>query len=130
MDNKNTVPMDNINTPTDTSPMDINNFNEGFYNPETELDQKYSSKITMYKVVRGRKSDIIIKGLILKTPEEIKKFITTISSKFGIGGCHKIVDEYDKTNKVFVFTGDKREQIKKIIMDQYKIDQEFITYVG
>lgn len=115
---------------TNSSQMESNNFNEEFYNPETELDQKYSSKITMYKVVRGRKSDIIIKGLILKTPEEIKKFITSVSSKFGIGGCHKIIDEYDKTNKVFVFTGDKREEIKKIIISQYGIDQDFITYVG
>jgi len=110
--------------------MDSNNFNEGFYNPETELDDKYLNKITMYKVVRGRKSDIIIKGLVFKTAEENKKFITTISSKFGIGGCLKINEEYDKTNKVFVFTGDKREEIKKIIISQFNIEPEFIIYVG
>jgi len=110
--------------------METNNFNEEFYNPETELDEKYLSKITIYKVVRGRKSDIIIKGLVLKTIEENKKFISLISSKFGIGGCQKIIKEYDEINKVFVFTGDKREEIKKIIISNYNIEPEFISYVG
>ena len=107
------------------------NFNQSFYNPETELDEKHSNEIHMHKIMRSvKKSTIIIQGLIFKTSEENKKFIKLISDKFGCNGCHKIMNEYDNKNKVFVFTGDKRDSIKEILINIYSKDDEFIKYHG
>jgi len=107
------------------------NFTDKFYNPESELNEKYSNEIHMHKVNRGtRKSDVIIQGLIFNTPDEIKSFIKTVSTSFGCGGCHKMLNDYDDKNKVFVFTGDKRDGIKEILINVYKKDDEFIKYHG
>lgn len=108
-----------------------NNFNQDFYNPEIEFNEKYSSEIHMHKIMRGtRKCDIIIQGLIFKLPEENKTFIKTVSTKFGIGGCLKNMDDYDDKNKVFVFTGDKRDAIRDLLINTYKRDIELIKYHG
>jgi len=111
--------------------MDTNNFDQQFYNPETDLDEKYSNEIHMHRVNRGaRKHDIIIQGLLFKTTEEIKAFITLVSKKFGISGCNKILPDYDSKNNVFIFSGDKRDEIKNILVNTYDKDSEFIKYHG
>ncbi len=109
----------------------MDSFNSGFYNPENELNEKYGSEIHMHRVSRGtRKCDVIIQGLQFKTPEESKTFITTISKKFGISGCVKIMEDYDKKNNVYVFTGDKRDEIVEILVKNYNKDNDFIKYHG
>ena len=108
-----------------------NEFNNGFYNPENELNEKYSNEIHMHRVNRGaRKSDVIIQGLIFSKTEETKEFITLVSKKFGISGCCKMVQDYDTKNKVFIFTGDKRDEIREILITNYNRDDEFIKYHG
>lgn len=117
----------------------MDEFNNEFYNPETELEDKYSNEIHLHRVSRGtRKCDIIIKGLIFKTKkdekgniiDESKEFIKLVTKKFGICGCYKIVEEYDEKNKVYVFSGDKRDDIVKILVEKYNRDAEFIIYHG
>jgi len=107
------------------------NFNQDFYNPETELDEKYSNTIHMHRVNRGaRKCDVIIQGLTFKTNDEIKTFVSLVSKKFGISGCNKLLPDYDTKNNVFIFTGDKRDEIKNILINTYDKDDEFIKYHG
>lgn len=85
-------------------------------NSNIELDDN----IHMYKQTRGRKCNTIISGLKLNDKAEIKNFISKIKKKYGAGGCHKMVPEINKINLVFVFTGDLREKIKKILIDEYQ----------
>lgn len=109
----------------------MDEFNQKFYNPETELEDKYSNEIHIHRVSRGaRKCDLIIQGLVFKTNEESKSFISIISKKFGISGCSKMMEDYDKKNKVYVFTGDKRDQIIEILIEKYDRDIEFIKLHG
>lgn len=109
----------------------MTDFSDTFYNPETELDEKYSNEIHMHRVNRGaRKHDIIIQGLNFKTNEETKAFITLISKKFGISGCNKMLPDYDAKNPVFIFSGDKRDNIKNILVSMYERDDDFIKYHG
>ena len=109
----------------------MDNFNQTFYNPETELNEKYSNEIHMHRVSRGaRKCDVIVQGLTFKTGEETKTFITTVSKKFGISGCYKMLPDYDAKNNVFIFTGDKRDEIRNILISSYDKDDEFIKYHG
>jgi len=106
-------------------------FNQQFYNPEIELNEKYSNEIHMHRVSRGtRKSDIIIQGLIFKSNDESKNFVSLVSKKFGISGCCKSMPDYDNINNVYIFSGDKREDIKNILINKYSKDEEFIKYHG
>jgi translation initiation factor 1 (eIF-1/SUI1) len=109
----------------------MNNFNQEFYNPVNELEEKYNNEIHMHRVSRGaRKCDVIIKGMSFKTPEQTKEFITLVSKKFGISGCSKIMKDYDLKNNVLVFTGDKRDEIAEILVEKYDKDRDFIKYHG
>jgi hypothetical protein len=111
--------------------MDNTNFDDGFYNPETELNDKYSNEIHMHRINRGtRKHDIIITGLIFNSGEQSKEFLFAVKSKFGITGCTKLMPEYDEKNKVFIFSGDKRDGIKNILVETYGRDEDFIKYHG
>jgi len=108
----------------------MNNFGEEFYNPETDLENKYINEIHLHRISRGtRKCDVIIQGLIFKTDEESKEFMKLVK-KIGISGSHKIVEDYDKTNKVYVFSGDKRDEIVKILTEKFNRDEEFIKFHG
>lgn len=86
--------------------------------------------INMYKQPRGRCCDTVIVGLIFNSNDTIKKFISSIKKKFGIGGCHKMMDNMDKLNKVFVFTGDSRDKITKILVEEYNYDSKLIKKFG
>ena len=109
----------------------MDNFENQFYNPEKELDNKYLNEIHMHKIMRGtRKSDVIIQGLIFESLEDAKKFVSTVTSKLGVGGSYKMIKEYDTVNKVFSFSGDKRDEIKDILVNDYGRDEEFIKYHG
>ena len=109
----------------------MDNFDNEFYNPEKELDNKYSNEIHMHRVNRGaRKSDVIVQGLIFKSSEETKEFLSSVKTKHGINGCYKMLADYDNKNKVFIFTGDKRDEIKEILINNYNRDDEFIKYHG
>jgi translation initiation factor 1 (eIF-1/SUI1) len=109
----------------------MDKFDNTFYKPETELDEKYANEIHMHRINRGtRKSDVIIQGLSFKTNDETKEFVSLISKKFGISGCYKILPDYDDKNKVFIFSGDKRNDIREILIKNYNKDDEFIKYHG
>jgi translation initiation factor 1 (eIF-1/SUI1) len=109
----------------------MDEFNQEFYNPENELEEKYSNEIHMHRVSRGaRKCDIIIQGLVFKIDSDSKTFIKTITKKFGISGCYKMMEDYDKKNKVYVFSGDKRDEIINILIEEYNKDIEFIKKHG
>lgn len=106
-------------------------WNNNFYNPENELETKYSNTIHMHKVMRnGKKSNIIVQGLVFSNETDIKDFISKISTKCGTGGSYKMMEDYDKKNKVFMFNGDKREQIKQVLMSDYGKEEDFIKYHG
>jgi len=109
----------------------MNNFDNVFYNPETELNNKYSNEIHLHRVSRNaRKCTVIVQGLVFESIEISKEFLTEVSKKFGISGCHKMMEDYDKKNKVYVFTGDKRDEIVNILVEKYNRDIEFIKYHG
>lgn len=109
----------------------MDNFTNEFYNPETELEVKYSNEIHLHRVSRNaRKCTIIVQGLIFDSAEKSKEFISEISKKFGICGCQKMMEDYDKKNKVYVFSGDKRDQIVEILVSKYDRDRDFIKYHG
>jgi translation initiation factor 1 (eIF-1/SUI1) len=109
----------------------MNDFEDQYYNPERDLEYNYSNEIHLHRVSRNaRKCTIIIQGLIFDTIDKSKEFITIISKKFGICGCHKIMLDYDKKNKVYVFSGDKRDEIVELLIEKYNRDLEFIKFHG
>ena len=73
---------------------------------------------------------MIIQGLVFESAKISKEFLTTVSKKFGISGCQKMMEDYDKKNKVYVFSGDKRDDIVNILVEKYNRDREFIKYHG
>lgn len=109
----------------------INNFENKFYNPESELENKYSNEVHLHRISRNtKKCTIVIQGLIFDSVEKSKEFIKDVTKKFGINGCHKMMEDYDKKNKVFVFSGDKRDEIVDILVEKYNRDRDFIKYHG
>jgi len=78
------------------------------------------NEIHMYKQARGRNTDTVIVGLKFNTKDNSKTFVSSIKRKFGINGCQKIMEEMDKENPVYVFTGDLRDKIIKVLVDDYK----------
>lgn len=109
----------------------MDNFVNQFYNPETELENKYSNEVHLHRISRNaRKCTIVVQGLIFDSVEKSKEFITEVSKKFGISGCCKMMEDYDKKNKVFVFSGDKRDEIVEILVEKYNRDRDFIKYHG
>jgi len=92
--------------------------------------QTFNTEIHLYKQARGRHCDTIISGLQFETKDMAKIFVSSIKKKFGIGGCCKKIEEIDNTNPVFVFTGDLRDKIIKILIDDYKYDSKMIKKYG
>jgi hypothetical protein len=104
----------------DETPLNLNNDN---------IVISYN-EIHMYKQARGRNTDSVIVGLVFKSKDIAKTFISSIKRKFGINGCQKTMEDMDKENPVFVFTGDFRDKITKILIDEYKIDPKVIKKFG
>lgn len=88
------------------------------------------NEIHMYKQARGRNTDTVIVGLKFNTKENSKTFVSSIKRKFGISGCQKNMEEMDKENPVFVFTGDLRDKIIKVLIDDYKCDAKAFKKFG
>lgn len=84
----------------------------------------------MYKQSRGRRCDTIISGLEFKSKDETKTFLSSIKKKFGIGGCQKDIPDIDKNNQVLLFTGDLRDKIIKILVEEHKINPSLIKKHG
>ena len=109
----------------------MDDFGNQFYNPETELDNKYSNEVHLHRISRNaRKCTVVVQGLVFDTVEKSKEFIGEVSKKFGISGCHKMMNDYDKKNKVYVFSGDKRNEIVEILVSKYGYDDDNIKYHG
>ena len=100
----------------------------------TSIDQTNQiitcDEIHMYKQSRGRNTDTVISGLIFKNNNDAKFFISFIKRKFGICGCQKMMEEIDKINSVYVFTGDFRDKISKILINNYNVDPNIIKKYG
>jgi hypothetical protein len=88
------------------------------------------NEIHMYKQARGRNTDSVIVGLIFKSKDNVKTFVSSIKKKFGINGCQKMMEDMDKDNPVFVFTGDFRDKITKILINEYNCDPKVIKKFG
>lgn len=88
------------------------------------------NEIHMYKQARGRKSDSVIVGLKFNTKDNAKIFVSFIKQKIGISGCQKTMEDMDKVNPVFVFTGDSRDKIIKILIEKYNVDPSVIKKFG
>lgn len=99
-------------------------------NPETDNTIISYNEIHMYKQARGRNTDTVIVGLIFKSKDNAKTFVSSIKKKFGINGCQKMMEDMDKENSVFVFTGDFRDKITKILVDEYKCEPKVIKKFG
>ncbi len=110
--------------------MDNNAKDDSIQNQECIDTNSINNEIHMYKQARGRRSDTIISGLQFKTKDESKSFILNIKKKFGIGGCQKMMEDMDKDFPVFVFTGDLRNKIIKILVETYKYDSKLIKKHG
>lgn len=41
-----------------------------------------------------------------------------------------MMEEYDNKNKVYIFAGDKRDEIVQILVDKFKRDNNFIKFHG
>lgn len=107
----------------------MNNFNLTFYNAQTDLDNKYSTDIHIHRQQNGRRKLTILQGFTLSA-EESKTFISSIKKKFGINGSIKKMTDIDADNNVYIFSGDFREQIKTILIEQYNVSEDCIKYHG
>jgi translation initiation factor 1 (eIF-1/SUI1) len=97
--------------------------------PNTNININ-NNEIHMYRQARGRRCDTIISGLKFENKEETKNFISLIKKKFGIGGCQKTIENVDKNNPVFVFTGDLRDKIIKMLIEDYNYEPKLIKKHG
>ena len=85
-------------------------------------ERKLNTCDTIVSLLRNKNFEI--------SQDDAKKFLSIVTSKLGIGGSHKMIKEYDSVNKVFSFSGDKRDEIKDILVNEYDKDEEFIKYHG
>lgn len=100
----------------------VNNVDNEFYNPANEFSTNIQ-EIHIHKQQRnGKKCTLTITGLKFDSKDSDKKFISDISKKLGISG--------HKKDDTFIFTGDKREQIKQLLIDNYNKNSEFIICHG
>jgi translation initiation factor 1 (eIF-1/SUI1) len=103
---------------------------DDIFTQEQTNTKTINNEIHMYKQARGRHCDTVISGLKFETKEETKTFISTIKKKFGIGGCQKLMEDINKDEPVFVFTGDLRDKIIKILVEVYNYDSKLIKKHG
>ena len=100
------------------------------FNAEQDLDDLYNNDIHIHIQMRGRKCNTIIQGLEFSTKEENKIFLSKTTKKFGIGGCQKVLEDIDKNSMVFIFTGDCREKIKTLLIEEYNKYEDSIKIHG
>ena len=72
------------------------------------------------------KNVTVIDGLKFTDLNESKQFITLIKKKFGIAGYESEIKKINENDKVFVFSGDNRNKISNILIDQYNKNEENI----
>lgn len=126
--NTNVSNIEIIETKTDT-----NATNEVELNivAQEDKEQEIDLEIHMYKQPRGgKKSDTIITGLVFNNKDENKQFLTMCKKKFGSGGCLKEMPELYKKGLVFVFTGDLRDKIKNLLVNEYGKNKDLIKMHG
>jgi len=98
---------------------------------QSDNSHELDGDIHMFKKTRnGKKCDTIIIGLVFASQEENKNFLKKIKTKFGTGGCHKEMPELAKNSLVFVFTGDCRDKIRKLLVAEYGKDLKNIKIHG
>lgn len=104
-------------------------YNLSNYNPLDDLNQKYDNIIHLFKQnTNGRKCITIIKGFDLDSEKE-KKFLKLSKQKLSTNGFKKLIPEFGSV-EVFCFNGDKREDIKKFIMEEYNKTEDCFVIHG
>ena len=123
------------------------NWQEDFLDPSKEFEDISNNIIEITSQSRGRKTTTIIVGLELKKEEE-KQFLTQVKKKVaGSGSKKKVLAEEleggsykkDKSKRgqpkpkdalkieIFIFTGDCKEEIREILINNFNIDEEKIV---
>jgi translation initiation factor 1 (eIF-1/SUI1) len=134
--NKNS--MDNFDDFDDIN-KNINNLNndldDELNNPNFDEDDLnnnsfFNDEIHIYKQKNKNKQSIVISGLTFKKNDEYNDFLKNVKKKFGIGGCHKIVENISLDVKCFIFNGNYEDKIKDYIIKELKIDEDIIKIHG
>jgi translation initiation factor 1 (eIF-1/SUI1) len=123
------------------------NWEDDFLDPSKEFEDISNNIIEISTQDRGRKKTTVIVGLELKKEEE-KQFLTQVKKKVaGSGSKKKVLAEEleggsykkDKSKKgqpkpkdalkveIFIFTGDCKEEIREILINNFNIDEEKIV---
>ena len=97
---------------------------------EPDFDLDVTTDIHIHVQKRGKNFDTIISGLKFASGSEIKAFVSKIKKKYGVGGCNKQINELGKISSIFVFTGDCREKIQKLLIEEYKYSKSMIKIHG
>jgi hypothetical protein len=111
---------------------DLGDLDDKLKSKELPNTKNINREIHMFKHPRkkGKLFDTVISGIVFGTKEENKTFMSSIKKRFGIGGCQKKMEDIDKNYPVFVFTGDLRTKITKILVEEYKYDSKLIKNHG
>lgn len=129
---------DNVNKKMD--------WDDDFLDSSKQLEDMTNNIIEIKSQARGRKTTTVIVGLELKKEEE-KLFLTKVRKKVAASGSKKkvLVEELeggsyhkDKSKKgqpkdkdalkveIFIFTGDFKEEIREILVNDFNIDEDKI----
>jgi translation initiation factor 1 (eIF-1/SUI1) len=96
------------------------------YDPTKELDEKFDNIIHLYKVnTNGRKCITIMKGMDI----EEKDFLREAKTKLSTNGFKKVMPEYG-SEPVYCFNGDKREELKQLLIINFKRPSEGFVFHG
>ena len=112
-----------------------NDLNDELNNPNFDEDDLnnnsfFNDEIHIYKQKNKNKHSIIVSGLTFKKNDEYNDFLKNVKKKFGIGGCHKIVENISLDIKCFIFNGNYEDKIKDYIIKELKIDEDIIKIHG
>ena len=92
-----------------------------------ELEKSLNEKIDIFIVnTHGRKHNTIIRGLYFDLKEDQKKCIKIAMNALNTTVFSKLIPEYHKTKEVIVCFGNKREEAKQFIMEQYQKNEDII----
>jgi len=86
----------------------------------------FDNIIHIYSHKIKNKNTTVLNGLKFNDKTESKQFITYIKKKFGIAGYEAFIEKINDKNNVCVFSGDYREKIKDVLINEYNKSDENI----
>jgi translation initiation factor 1 (eIF-1/SUI1) len=88
------------------------------YDPTKELDEKFDDIVHLYKLnTNGRKCITIMKGMAFSQEKE-KDFLKQAKTNLSTNGFKKVIPEYG-SDHVYCFNGDKREELKDLLVKNF-----------